>query len=99
MSNSDYTKLHQMGSDAADEAAKSSLDGSAMEFIKQGQQKYRRFIAERTVGFSDEWMWVWLGGFNARMLGLVTGDYIKLQDAMIAGLQALERKTDALKVG
>lgn len=44
-------------------------------------------------------MWAWLGGFNARMLGLVTSDYIKLQDTMIAGLQSLERKTDALKVG
>lgn len=83
MSNSDYAKLHQMGSDAAEEAAKSSQDGSAIEFIKQGQRKYHRFIAERTIGFSDEWMWIWLGGFNAKMLGLVTADYIKLHNAMI----------------
>lgn len=88
MTHNDYAKLHQMGSDAAVEAAKSSQDGSAIEFIKKGPSAYRRFVAEKVVGLSELQTWIWLGGFNA-----------KLEGTIINGLQSLERKIDALKVG
>ena len=89
MSESDGWNLHDRGSAAAKEAA--DLCGGAIEFIKKGQAFYVRFINERTIGFQREWMWCWLGGFNAKMLNLVVAEYAKLE-AAVTGRGVSERE-------